>query len=404
MFQEITDDTAYIMPVSDDGGSTSEIVRMVGGPGIGDIRSRLVRLAETKSAEAKAVYALLSHRLPIDDGSPPGVTAKSEWLDIVEGCHPLWQGISHPFRETIRAFLAHFHHEIVRCTARRGPFDFRGGSIGNFFISGSRLFFSNLDAAIFQFTRITRIPPRTEVLPVLCASTHGTHTIAASLRNGHIIVGQCDISHPGQVIPDTAPKSRRTSSLLAIESKKPLRTPTSLSPAAIPMLRTPSGNIMFSKIDRSPPLPSPIRRVYYINTEKQETFPDLNPLVASHLTRKQTIIYGCGSLYTSIIPCLIVPGVGRLLADRPSNTHTQRFSHTHNTNHTLQPRAKLLLLNGTHDRETRTYTALDVILAITDALNFSCLAEDRDANGGVDAIRRRVATRTAAQDMDGAVH
>jgi hypothetical protein len=40
-----------MLPVSDDGGSTSEIVKVVGGPGIGDIRSRLVRLAETKSVE-----------------------------------------------------------------------------------------------------------------------------------------------------------------------------------------------------------------------------------------------------------------------------------------------------------------------------------------------------------------
>lgn len=30
---------SYVIPISDNGGSTSEIVRVFGGPGIGDIRS-----------------------------------------------------------------------------------------------------------------------------------------------------------------------------------------------------------------------------------------------------------------------------------------------------------------------------------------------------------------------------
>lgn len=32
--------------IEDDGGSTMEIVRVLGGPAIGDIRSRLIRLAD----------------------------------------------------------------------------------------------------------------------------------------------------------------------------------------------------------------------------------------------------------------------------------------------------------------------------------------------------------------------
>ena len=30
---------SYVIPISDNGGSTSEIIRVFGGPGIGDIRS-----------------------------------------------------------------------------------------------------------------------------------------------------------------------------------------------------------------------------------------------------------------------------------------------------------------------------------------------------------------------------
>lgn len=33
---------SYIIPISDNGGSSSELIRIFGGPGIGDVRSRLV--------------------------------------------------------------------------------------------------------------------------------------------------------------------------------------------------------------------------------------------------------------------------------------------------------------------------------------------------------------------------
>ena len=32
----------YVIPISDNGGSSSEILRVFGGPGIGDVRSRLL--------------------------------------------------------------------------------------------------------------------------------------------------------------------------------------------------------------------------------------------------------------------------------------------------------------------------------------------------------------------------
>lgn len=35
---------SYVIGISDNGGSTSEILRVFGGPGIGDVRSRLAPL------------------------------------------------------------------------------------------------------------------------------------------------------------------------------------------------------------------------------------------------------------------------------------------------------------------------------------------------------------------------
>ncbi|TPX61619.1 hypothetical protein PhCBS80983_g00900 [Powellomyces hirtus] len=397
LLQSATDDTAYIMPVSDDGGSTSEIIKVLGGPGIGDLRSRVVRLAETSSFESKAVHDLLSYRLPFDDPTSKRPSAKAEWLEMLEGRHVLWQGISHPYRETIRTFLAHFQHELFKSATRGPPFDFQGGSIGNFFLTGSRLFFDNLDAAVFQFARIMRVPPRTEVVPVL-ATTRGSVTIAAAQRDGNVIVGQCEISHPGQVAPEGA--RPRTGSLGKDKDIPSIFSPDDLHPDQPPaqpfysLTRNISQNLIFNKAT-CPPLASPIRRIYYVNREQQEIFPDVNPLVAAQLARKRTVIFGCGSLYTSILPCLIVPGVGRLLADKIPVAPPAPFPIRGGP---PLSRVKLLLLNGSHDRETEGYTALDFIYAITDALNYSCMVDERRAQ---QSSRRESFTRSIVNDMEG---
>jgi hypothetical protein len=42
--RHLTTHVTHVLPVSDDGGSTAEIVRVVGGPAVGDIRSRWAML------------------------------------------------------------------------------------------------------------------------------------------------------------------------------------------------------------------------------------------------------------------------------------------------------------------------------------------------------------------------
>ena len=103
-------------------GSTAEIVRILGGPAVGDIRSRLLRLAPGTTREARAVRRLLGHRLisnvEDDDGIDDATIsrmAREEWLDILDGGqesyhqsndnddeqsyeHPLWKDVSAPYR------------------------------------------------------------------------------------------------------------------------------------------------------------------------------------------------------------------------------------------------------------------------------------------------------------------
>jgi len=301
---------SHVLPVSDDGGSTAEIVRVLGGPAVGDIRSRCLRLSDTGNAEARAVRSLLAHRLPEEDEQG----AKFEWYSIVEGNHELWNGISEPYKHTIRAFLVHFHAQILRHSSER--FRFSNGSVGNFFFAGARTFFRSMEAAIFMYARVSGIPPESYVLP----SIRGEDRIAlgAELNDGTIIRGQNAISHPSEVGPSSPCSQNRVSK------------------------------------ECSSPLSSPISRILYLSTEgdhlMHEVFPSVNPSVVERLEKADAVVYGMGSLYTSICPSLILRGVGEVVSRRVGIS-------------------KFLVLNGALDRETEGMDAVDFVLAVTNALN-----------------------------------
>lgn len=45
---------SYVIPISDNGGSSSELIRIFGGPGIGDVRSKFQYTQNAKSSIANA--------------------------------------------------------------------------------------------------------------------------------------------------------------------------------------------------------------------------------------------------------------------------------------------------------------------------------------------------------------
>ena len=155
----------YIIPTTDNGGSTAEILRYFGGPAIGDIRNRLLRLASEHTAEARAIKSVLQLRLPGRNTSHHGCTSKetdadtdsvarsassvlrshlfdestSEWQAVLDGTHPRWTSdISTEFRDTVLAFLKYFEERVRQARPSSGR-DYRNGSVGNFFFTGARL-------------------------------------------------------------------------------------------------------------------------------------------------------------------------------------------------------------------------------------------------------------------------
>jgi 2-phospho-L-lactate transferase CofD len=168
------------------------------------------------------------------------------------------------------------------------------------------------------FSRVARIPEGSLVLPAIC--TEERITLAAELADGSVLVGQNEISHPAMCA----------------------------SPLAV------------DKTQKWEAFQSPVRRIFYLSAEgdrqEHEVAPSPNPRLISEIRSADAVIYGMGSLYTSVCPSLVLRGVGEAVASRKC--------------------PKILILNGGTDRETSScqahpgpMTASDVVLAITDALN-----------------------------------
>ncbi|KAI0638853.1 UPF0052-domain-containing protein [Trametes polyzona] len=321
----------YILPVSDDGGSSSEIIRVLGGPSIGDIRSRLIRLIPPADASSplEAIRKLLAYRFPAHCTERE---ARDEWRDIVEGRSKLWHGIPNDRKEMIRGFLVYFESEILKRAHKN--FSFVNGSIGNYFLSAAQAFFRSLPSAIFLFSSITN--SQANILPVIV--TNHTVTIAAELENGERLVGQCEISHPV-----------RQPLRIDVSTESEPSSPVDPLDGTLPRSR----NVQFQAEDKDhfEPLSSRISRLFYINAYGNEIHPSPNPDYIASLSRYDVLVYSCGSLWTSIMPCLALKGIANGIA----------------RSRTL--RAKVLLLNSANDRETDGYTAVDYIRTITRTLN-----------------------------------
>jgi hypothetical protein len=181
-------------------------------------------------------------------------------------------------------------------------------------------------------------------------NTNFTHHISAGLEDRTVITGQNSISHPSVPTALADPSFNLADNQ---ETEDHDHIEDANLPGSLPTLR--KQYISFSKSDEED-LPSRIERLWYINPYGQEIRLNANPKVLSAINSAQCIIYSIGSLYTSIIPSLILRGVGEAVAS--SNI-----------------RHKILILNSTLDRETGPSTnplsATDFIAAIARACVYS---------------------------------
>lgn len=204
------------------------------------------------------------------------------------------------------------------------------------------------------------MPSNVNVVPAI--NSNFSHHISAGLSDGTVITGQNAISHPSapssapvissQNVDDEGPESPLTyRRKLSKELTDHDLVDDANLPGSLPTLR--KQYITFQKT-HTEDLPSRIERIWYINPYGQEIRPAPNPKVVSSIQDASCVVYSIGSLYTSILPCLILKGVGEAIAS-PSIKY------------------KILILNGSLDRETRAagpggeFGAKDFIAAIANA-------------------------------------
>lgn len=177
-----THNSIHVITPFDSGGSSAEIRRAFNMPAVGDIRNRLMALADKSLRGNPEIFALFAHRLPaaVPDAEGDGQAPLRHALDLmVRGRHELVARIPDPMRKIVRNHLAMFQQNMPE------DFDLSGASIGNLVLAGGYLANRrHLDPVIFMFSNLVQV--RGVVRPVVNKNLQ----LAAELADGSLVVGQ----------------------------------------------------------------------------------------------------------------------------------------------------------------------------------------------------------------------
>ncbi|MBE9638479.1 GAK system CofD-like protein [Salipiger mangrovisoli] len=175
-----TYNSAHLITPFDSGGSSQVLREAFDMPAVGDLRSRLMALADESDLGQPDIYALFSHRLAKDAPSPP---LRGEVEALVAGTHPLIKAVSSPVGLLIRDFLREF------LVAAPMTFDYRGASIGNLILAGGYLAHGRqLEPVLFLMSKMVDV--RGTVRGVVDCNLQ----LGVELADGRRIHGQRQIS------------------------------------------------------------------------------------------------------------------------------------------------------------------------------------------------------------------
>ena len=168
-----THNSIHIVTPFDSGGSSAKLRSEFDMPAIGDVRHRLMALADQSYHGNPEIFALFGHRLPKDASKE----ALAETLSrLAKGRHPLISSIPDPMRKLIRYHLRRF-----RSYASDG-FDLRGASLGNLVLAAGYLDNRrHMDPVVFLFSKLVEV--RGVVRPVVNRSLH----LQVDLEDGTVI-------------------------------------------------------------------------------------------------------------------------------------------------------------------------------------------------------------------------
>ncbi|MFW5731344.1 MAG: GAK system CofD-like protein [Desulfonatronovibrionaceae bacterium] len=173
---DYTHNSIHVVTPFDSGGSSAKLRQAFDMLAVGDLRSRLMALADQTVKGNPAIFRLFSHRLPKDKDRN---FLEPELESMARGRHALVSDIPDPMRKIIRNHLTHFIKKMP------DDFELQGASIGNLILAAG--YFINdrhIDPVIFIFSRLVEV--RGTVRPVMNRLLH----LIARLQDGSLVQGQ----------------------------------------------------------------------------------------------------------------------------------------------------------------------------------------------------------------------
>jgi len=171
-----THNSIHLVTPFDSGGSSAKLRQAFDMPSIGDLRSRLMALADEAVTGHPEIYQLFNYRLPKD---APRADLATQLDDIVGSKSPLVSEIPNPMRRLIRSQLEHFRDAMPT------DFDLRGASIGNLILAGGYMGnHQHLEPVLFLFSRLVN------VLGTVRAVVNTSLYLGAELGDGSQVIGQ----------------------------------------------------------------------------------------------------------------------------------------------------------------------------------------------------------------------
>lgn len=174
--KQYTYNSIHLITPFDSGGSSAKLREAFGMLAVGDLRNRLMALADESALGNPEIYELFSYRFP-DDGDV--LDLGRQLHRMCKGTHPLVAAVQPPMRQLIITPLSFF--------AQKMPpgFDLRKASIGNLILAGGYLQHDrDINSVIYLFSKLVAV--RGLVRPIVDADLH----LAAELDNGTRVVGQ----------------------------------------------------------------------------------------------------------------------------------------------------------------------------------------------------------------------
>ena len=256
-----THNSVHLVTPFDSGGSSAALRRAFGMPAVGDLRNRLLALADT-SLVPQSVLDFCNMRLPDGaEGQEQGQRAAllRRLYEIGSEKDPVWQDVPRIFGEVLRVHLRYFLEKMPP------SFDPGKASLGNLVLAGGYLHHGGQFAPVLGLvSRLLHV--HGTVLPVVSESLH----LAAELEDGSTMVGQHKLTGYGQPSPLHSPIRRLFLTVHSPESGLPTR---------------------------------------------EECVPRLHPLAATYVRAADAICYPMGSFYTSVVANLLPAGVGSAVAE-----------------------------------------------------------------------------------------